>query len=238
MLKGRDGCSGNENISDWFLLIWEEKNGIFLGPEFLLWLPVMKSHIQHLQTYWELSKPHFSWETQFPQALWRFTPVLVGARREEASLRKALQEKLGKSICGEFVEPKEEITGVKEEAQAEFRVPRWSLHQQFPFQDHVRGTSHTLSPSPPWRDEVQHGSLQCTRLEIISLGQKGVVGSGCHPQMPAFGSVQRMTVTGTGIWTGKAVPSAIFGHDYCCVCYYYYYHHSNYSSGAWDQISF
>lgn len=181
MLKGRDSCSGNENISDWFWLIWEENKGIFLGLQLFFWLAVTQPHIQYLQTFWELGNPHLSWETHFAQALWMLVPVLVGAR-DGASLRKALQEKWGKRICGELVEPKEETMRV------DFSLSRRGRHKlklecpaeactndTFPFQDHMRGMSHTLSPSLPWRDEVQHRSLQCTRPEIISSGQKALL---------------------------------------------------------------
>lgn len=39
----------------------------------------------------------------------------------------------------------------------------------------MRDMSHMLSLSLPWRDEVQHRSLQCILLEIIPAGQKALL---------------------------------------------------------------
>lgn len=108
----------------------------------------------------------------------------------------------------------------------------------FSFQDHMRGMSHSVPVSTlegwsaAWKFAGQSAGNNLRRT-------KGLVGSKSHIQMPGFGRLQRMTVTGTDIWTGKTVPSSIFGHGYCRV--YYCYHHRNYSPGwdcAWDQISF
>lgn len=102
-----------------------------------------------------------------------------GARKqfEERSARK-----MAKQLFGEFLKAKEEIMRVDFflYKRGKYKVKlvcttEACTNNALSFQYHMRGMSHMLSPSLPWRDKVQHRSLQCSLLEIISSGQKALL---------------------------------------------------------------
>lgn len=114
---------------------------------------------------------------------------------------------------------------------------RWKLCEQLNLWCILFSGSYERHESHAVPISTLEGRSAASQFAVHSTGNnpcwtKGSVGSNCNFQMPGFERLQRMTVTGIGIWTGKTVPSTIFGHGYCHVCYCY--HHWNYSPG-WRQ---
>lgn len=163
----------NVNILVWYWLIWEENNVIPLGLQ-LFQLAVTQPCVQQPYGNWAnlifLGK-HISPCPDLPEAA--LCPCRYRRKRKQAGGDKACKKKCGK-VFVQVIEPKEEI----ERGDISWMI-RWNscaqlnpaplMHSLFRI---IWEAWVTLSPSLPWRDEVQHGSLQGSLLEIISAGQK------------------------------------------------------------------
>lgn len=201
--------------------LWAHSSCLFSTPS-----ENWASHIFHKKCISPMSRLFAGWLLSW----W------VQEMEQTGTLRKRLQEKWGKKIFGDLLKPKEEIMRVnfflykrrKYKVKLACTAEACTNHLIWFSGSYERHESHAVPISTlEGRSAASHFVVQSTGNNLFWT--KGVVGSDCHFQMPAFVSVQRMTVTGTDIWTGKTVPSAIFGHGYCHV--YYCYHHWNYSPG-------